>query len=153
MNAIIAASFHNRSGNRAMHPSRKGHGLGRSRTPLDEGVVIRFAGELDAGQPAWCDVLLRAIKGDTSRFIIDMIDVSFIDSSVVDALLLAERATTEVGGWLRLVFTPHVIGRVIEICGLAAVLPQYPTLEAARRGAMRPSPAAAPGTGDEGPPQ
>ncbi len=136
-----------------MHPGRKGHVVGNSGTQLDEAVVIRLAGELDAGQPGASDILLRAVEGGASRLIVDMIDVSFIDSSVVLALLLAERATRAAGGGLRLVFTHHVISRVIEICGLTAMLPQYPTVEAARRGALRSGALDGPDDEEAGPPR
>ena len=38
-------------------------------------------------------------------------------------------------GWVRVVYTHHVIRRVIEICGLIDLLPQYTTLDAALRNA------------------
>lgn len=134
-----------------MHLDHKGHGVRRSTTSLDEAVVIGLSGELDAGQPNTSDVLQRAVERGASRLIIDMIDVSFIDSSVARALLVAERATAAAGGWLRLVFTHHVISRVIEICGLTSTLPQYPTLDAARRGAPRSGGRGIPGVEGGGP--
>lgn len=136
MGALLAGRVPGRSRDRAKHPGRKGYALGGG-TQIDEAVVIRLAGELDAGQPTASDALLRAVEEGASQLIVDMIDVSFVDSSVVRALLLAERATSAAGGWLRVVFTHHVITRVIEICGLTAVLPQYATVEAARRGVQR----------------
>lgn len=136
-----------------MHPGRKGHVVGHSGTQLNEALVVRLTGELDAGQPGASDALLRVVEDGASRLIVDMIDVSFIDSSVVRALLLAERATRAAGGWLRLVFTHHVISRVIEMCGLTAVLPQYPTVEAARRGALRSGTLVAPGDEEQGRPR
>ncbi len=38
---------------------------------------------------------------------------------------------SERGGWVRIVYTHHLIKRVIEICGLTEVFPQYPTVAAA----------------------
>ena len=103
--------------------------------------MVRFSGELDAGDSSFGDDLLARIEGGAGRVIVDMLNVSFIDSSVIRILVLAHRGTTSAGGWLRVVYTHHLVRRVIEMCGLAEVLPQYPTIEAARRGAVSAPPA------------
>jgi anti-anti-sigma factor len=97
--------------------------------------VIALSGELDAGDPGFADQLLYQIDG-SDRVVVDLLNVSFIDSSVVRALVLGWRATTDSDGWLRVVYTHHLIRRVIDMCGLADVLPQYPSVEAARRGVI-----------------
>lgn len=103
--------------------------------------MVRFSGELDAGDSSFGDDLLSRIGDGTSRVVVDMLNVSFIDSSVIRILVLAHRGTTAAGGWLRVVYTHHLVRRVIEMCGLADVLPQYPTIEAARRGVVSAPPA------------
>lgn len=99
----------------------------------EDPLVVRFSGELDAGDPAFAGDLLGKVGDEAPCVIVDLLNVSFIDSSVVRALVLADRATTGAGGWLRVVYTHHMVRRVIEICGLSGVFPQYPTIEAARR--------------------
>lgn len=103
--------------------------------------MVRFSGELDAGDSSFGDDLLARIDAGTSRVIVDMLNVSFIDSSVIRILVLAHRGTTASGGWLRVVYTHHLVRRVIDMCGLAEVLPQYSTIDAARRGAPTAPPA------------
>lgn len=108
-----------------------------SRTrPQDEPVVVRLVGELDAGDSGFGDEVLGAVRDGAGRVIVDMLNVSFIDSSVIRVLVLAHRGTAAAGGWLRVVYTHHLVRRVIDMCGLSDMLPQYPTIEAARRGAV-----------------
>lgn len=115
-----------------------------------EPVVVRLAGELDAGDPAFADTLLAPIDGGACYLIVDMLNVSFIDSSVIRALVLAHRATSEAGGWLRVVYTHHIIRRVVDMCGLTQLLPQYATIESARRGVVSSPPAGEHPSGAEG---
>ncbi len=114
-----------------------GDGTGdTARTP----IVVVVDGELDASDGAWSSELQAAVAAGQSRVVVDMLGVSFIDSSVVRRLVEAYRALDT--GWLRVVYTHHLIRRVIAICGLADALPQYTSVEAALRGnpsLLRPS--------------
>lgn len=101
-----------------------------------EPVVVSFSGELDASDPAFGDELQVRIDGGASCLIVDLHNVTFIDSSVIKALILAQRRATAADGWLRVVYTHHVVRRVIEMCGLAEVFPQYSTVESAWRDLM-----------------
>jgi anti-anti-sigma factor len=96
-------------------------------------VVVSLAGELDAADPGWCVELDTAIDLGAREIVVDLLNVTFADSSVVQALVRAHRRTPD-DGWVRLVYTQHVIRRVIDICGLTDVLPQFPTVGAALRG-------------------
>lgn len=115
----------------------------------EEPVVVRLSGELDAGDPGFADELLATVEGGARRVVVDMLNVSFIDSSVVRALVLAHRRTSAGGGWLRVVYTHHLVRRVIDMCGLAGVFPQYPTVDAARRNAVSPPPSSETDAGDD----
>ncbi|KQX66224.1 hypothetical protein ASD06_07610 [Angustibacter sp. Root456] len=98
----------------------------------DPGVVqVTASGELDAATDELSRALDSAVAGGADRLVVDLLDVTFIDSSVVRDLVLAHRAVSERGGWVRIVYTHHLIKRVIEICGLTQVFPQYPTVAAA----------------------
>jgi len=96
-------------------------------------VVVVADGELDIADESLQKVLLD-LATDGRGVVVDMLNVTFIDSSVARALVLAYREAEDRGGWLRLVYTHHLIRRVIEICGLAEHLPQYTSVEAAVRG-------------------
>lgn len=100
--------------------------------PEPTGVVqVTARGELDAATDELARALDSAVAGGADHLVVDLLDVTFIDSSVVRDLVLAHRAVSERGGWVRIVYTHHLITRVIEICGLNEIFPQYPTVAAA----------------------
>ena len=102
--------------------------------PDDGFVVVALSGELDVADEEWSETIDAALGDGASRLVLDLTNVTFIDSSVVRALVLARRRVGP-DGWLRLVYTHHLIARVIDICGLADAFPQYATVDAARRAA------------------
>jgi anti-anti-sigma factor len=100
----------------------------------DSPVVVTVDGELDAADSRWSRELDDAIGSGRRRIVVDLLNVTFADSSVVKSLVMAHRRTAD-DGWIRLVYTNHVIRRVIDICGLTELLPQFTTVDAALRGA------------------
>ena len=97
-------------------------------------AVISLSGELDAADATWADEIDAALDAGARRLVIDLLNVTFIDSSVVRALILARRRLAA-GGWIHLVYTHHLISRVLQICGLADAFPQFTTVAAALRSA------------------
>jgi anti-anti-sigma factor len=97
-------------------------------------VLVAFSGELDAADPAVEESLLGCAGQGADFIVVDLLNVSFVDSSVIRALVLAHRQVEAAGGWVRVVYTHHVVRRVIEMCGLAGLFPQYSTVESALRG-------------------
>lgn len=110
-------------------------------------VLVAFSGELDAADPIFEQTLLGCAERGDHHVVVDLLNVSFIDSSVIRALVLAHRRIHSTGGWVRVVYTHHVVRRMIEMCGLAGIFPQYPTVEAALRGSVSPPPASELGKG------
>ena len=100
----------------------------------DVPVVLTLSGELDAADPGWADELQEALRAGQRQVVVDLRNVTFIDSSVIRALVLAGKKVPQ-DGWLRLVYTHHLIRRVIDICGLSEAFPQFTTLDAAVRNA------------------
>ena len=97
-------------------------------------VVAEVSGELDAADNKLEDELQVLLARSESHIVVDLTNVTFIDSSVVRALVVAHRTVAARSGWVRVVYTHHLIGRVIEICGLRDVFPQYASVECAIRG-------------------
>jgi anti-anti-sigma factor len=95
-------------------------------------VVLALAGELDAADTGWVDELNAMIDQGQDQIVLDLVDVSFVDSSVVHALATARQRLGD-RGWLRVVYTHHLVKRVIEICGLAEIFPQYTSADTAIR--------------------
>jgi anti-anti-sigma factor len=97
-------------------------------------AVISLSGELDAADASWADEIATALDAGCDRLVIDLLNVTFIDSSVVRELILAQRRVGA-DGWIHLVYTHHLISRVIQICGLADTFPQFTTVAGAVRSA------------------
>lgn len=102
-------------------------------TAVDDTAVVLLEGELDAADLSWAQELNDAIDRGGVHVVADMLNVTFIDSSVIREIVLAHKRLLERDGWLRLVYTHHLIARVVDICGLAETFPQYPTVDAALR--------------------
>lgn len=98
----------------------------------DDAVVVTCSGELDAADPSWADEIDAALRAGRNRLVVDLRNVTFIDSSVPRLLLLAHRRVGP-DGWLHLVYTHHMISRVLQICGLADTFPQFTTVHSALR--------------------
>jgi len=96
--------------------------------------VLVLRGEYDAGNEDLADRVLAAVRAGNGCLVVDMVDTTFADSSVIRALVAGWDLATESGGWLRVAYTHYMIGRVIEICGLQDLLPQYPSVQAAITG-------------------
>lgn len=105
-----------------------------------EPMVLSYSGELDAGDSRFAEDILGSIEAGVERIVADFVNVTFVDSSVIRTLVVAHRRLSAVDGWVRVVYTHHVVGRVIEMCGLADVFPQYATIEAAWRPARESRP-------------
>ena len=97
-----------------------------------DGVVeIVMVGELDVARRELANALNEALDSGGRFLVVNLLDVSFIDSSVLRELLLAHREVRAREGWIRLVYTNHLIGRVISVTGLDEVLPQYTSVHGA----------------------
>ncbi|MDQ1635882.1 MAG: anti-sigma factor antagonist [Frankiaceae bacterium] len=109
--------------------------------PAPDIVEIVVAGELDVAGSELSSGLTSALESGASRIVVNLLEVTFIDSSVLRTLLLAHREVTARHGWIRLVYTNRLIGRVISLTGLEQVLPQYASVAGARAGrALREGP-------------
>jgi anti-anti-sigma factor len=99
--------------------------------------VVVLSGEWDAADVGLDEILVDQLRANDGRLVVDMLNVTFIDSAVVRACVAAHRESSKRSGWVRLVYTHHVIRRVVEICGLTEVFPQFASVEAALRGHER----------------
>jgi anti-anti-sigma factor len=92
---------------------------------LDEGSVrVKVCGELDLSTSPALDEALRREIDAGHKVILDLSEIAFIDSSGLNTLITALRACDSNGGALSVSPTlPAQVRRVLEITGLAAVLP------------------------------
>ncbi|MER5525884.1 STAS domain-containing protein [Streptomyces sp. NPDC002677] len=90
-----------------------------------EGItVVTVTGEIDHTSAG---PLVQALDlgktGDRPRVVVDMRQVTFMDSSGINVLLTAHRDLTAADGWLRLAGVPDSVLRTLQIVGVDAVIP------------------------------
>ncbi|MEW2291052.1 STAS domain-containing protein [Streptomyces sp. NPDC047841] len=100
-------------------------------TATDGIRVLTLAGEIDHHTG---DTLRQAL--DTSptprpRVVVDMRQVTFMDSSGINILIAAHHALSEAGGWLRLAAIGESVMRTISLVGVDAVIDCRETLRQA----------------------
>ncbi len=98
-------------------------------TTTDDATVVAVTGEIDHNS---ADPLIQALDpgslGGRTRVVIDMRQVTFMDSSGINVLLTAQRNLTPVDGWLRLAGVQESVLRTLQIVGVDMVIPCYPSL-------------------------
>ena len=88
----------------------------------DDGLVrIALVGEFDLAATAQVEPILR--KSGTERRVLDLRDVTFMDSSGLRLILSANAAARREGWALQIVPGPPAVQRVFEICGVRDELP------------------------------
>ena len=120
---------------------------------LDERTaVVAVEGDLDlASAPMLKRVLVERLNAGSTRLVIDLSRVRFIDSTALGVLVGVHRKLGA-GERLALAGAPTAVRRVIEVSGLAATFQIFPTVEPALAyvgsSAAAGSPAGLPLTGD-----
>jgi len=111
--------------------------------PLDVDVrssathtVVALAGELDLSTSAALQGALAPFDRSSVPVVVDLTDVTFLDSSALRVLVQARLRLSEAEGHadLRLVVTRDNLRRVLDVSGLAEVFEVFDTEEAAAAG-------------------
>ena len=97
----------------------------------DDGVgVVRLAGEVDLyTAPQLRQSMLGLIDDGAAKVVVDLSDVTFIDSTALGVLIGGVRRLHAAGGAMALVVTTRPVGRVRSITGLDRVFAIHDTLE------------------------
>jgi anti-sigma B factor antagonist len=96
--------------------------------------VLRAQGEIDvASAPEFHASLSDLIREDTEILIVDLSEVSFMDSTGLGVLVGVEKQMSEAGHEMRLVVTQPQITRLLELTGLNEVF----TIVSSRKDAVR----------------
>jgi stage II sporulation protein AA (anti-sigma F factor antagonist) len=106
-------------------------GLSVVATSTDGIRVLTVAGEIDHHTG---DQLRRALDvtgAARPRIVIDMRQITFMDSTGINILIAAYQAVTEAGGWLRLAAPTDSVLRVLQLVGIDAVIDCRETLRQA----------------------
>lgn len=94
--------------------------------------VLSIRGEIDVSTaPALRDRLLSVAQSGNTRAVVDLREVTFLDSTALGVLVSALKRFRSADGDLRLVVTGRSIVKVLEITGLVDVFMIFDTLEEA----------------------
>jgi anti-sigma B factor antagonist len=103
-----------------------------ARDPVDGIAVLALSGELDlAAAPAIRERLAHARTAGARGVVLEMADVTFLDSSALRELLSADAALRADGAQLVLAAVRPPVERLLELTHTTGMLAVAPTLEAA----------------------
>ncbi|MER7683062.1 STAS domain-containing protein [Streptomyces sp. NPDC096934] len=107
--------------------------LSVTRSTTAEGItVLALRGEIDFTTGTEVQrALLGSDGAATARTVVELSQVTFMDSSGINALIGAHHAATARRGWVRVAAPTPSILRVLRIVGLDTVITCYPTLQQA----------------------
>jgi len=89
-------------------------------------AVLEVQGEVDLyTSPQLRDAILRSIEEGENQIVIDLSNVSFMDSSGLGVLVAGLKRARERGGELALVFGEGSVQKVLGITGLDRVFPTH----------------------------
>ncbi|MGW4596173.1 STAS domain-containing protein [Streptomyces sp. NPDC004457] len=98
-------------------------------TTVTDGIrVLALAGEIDHHTGDTLRHALDASGTPRPRVVVDMRQVTFMDSSGINILIAAHQALGEAGGWLRLAAVGESVMRTLTLIGVDAVIDCRETL-------------------------
>ncbi|MGW2836141.1 STAS domain-containing protein [Streptomyces sp. NPDC001286] len=103
-------------------------------TTADGIRVLTLAGEIDHHTGATLRQALDTSSTPLTRVVIDMGQVTFMDSSGINILIHAHQDLTQAGGWLRLAAAGPSVMRTLRIVGVDALIDCHDTLHQALTG-------------------
>jgi len=99
-------------------------------TPGSDRYLITVSGEVDlATSPDLDTAVIAAIDSGTSSVVIDLTDVSFMDSSGLGVIVRALKRCREAENDLDLVITNERVLKVFGITGLDQVIPIHASIQ------------------------
>ncbi|MFJ4467598.1 STAS domain-containing protein [Streptomyces sp. NPDC089424] len=101
-------------------------------TTTAEGIhVLTVAGEIDHHSGEALRQALDFPSAPRLRAVIDLHQVTFMDSSGINILLAAHQTLTASDGWLRLAAPTEPVLRTLQIVGIDTIIDCRPTLNSA----------------------
>ena len=102
--------------------------------PQDVDTIVRApSGELDLAVVPELRARLAVAHRPGAHLVLDLRDVTFMDSSALSVVLAADRQLMATGGGLRLAHASAEVQRVLRICGLADLVLPAPSARSRRR--------------------
>jgi len=98
-------------------------------------AVVAATGEVDVyTAPALDAEITGLLQGGSSRLVVDLTGVSFLDSTGLGVLVKGLKSARDAGGSMHLVVTSERIRKIFDITGLDASLPLHDTVDDALAG-------------------
>ncbi|MET9914327.1 STAS domain-containing protein [Streptomyces sp. NPDC006476] len=97
-------------------------------THADGILVLSLTGEIDHDTGL---VLRQALSSGDTRIVVDLSQVTFLDSTGINILIAAHNTLAQAGGWLRLAAATGPVLRTLQIVGVDAVIDCRDTLRQA----------------------
>jgi anti-sigma B factor antagonist len=98
----------------------------------DDVPVVRVVGEIDLATAPDLRDKLAEIPSDVGTVIVDLSEVTFLDSTGLSVLVATWKRFDESGGGaFRLVVNQPAVQRVLDVTGLVQVFAVFPTLKEA----------------------
>jgi stage II sporulation protein AA (anti-sigma F factor antagonist) len=98
---------------------------------VDGTLVVAVAGEIDHQTGGSLRKALDPPEGAAPRVVIDLSDVTFMDSSGINILIAVQSGLAESGGWLRLAGAAPAVLRIIRLVGIDGFIDCHPTVQQA----------------------
>jgi anti-sigma B factor antagonist len=100
--------------------------------PVEGAHLVTAEGELDlAAAPRLATVLSMAVDGPERSVVLDLLPVTFIDSTALGAIMHASSECEAAGKRMMVVVAEGPVRRLLEITNLTGRLRLYPDLETA----------------------
>src|SRR5665647_396737 len=100
--------------------------------PSGERTVVHVSGEVDVyTAPMLREELTALIDAEHTNLVVDLAEVSFMDSTGLGVLVGALKKIRTLGGELRLVIDQEKVLKIFRITALTQVFPIYATLDEA----------------------
>ncbi|MDH6551470.1 stage II sporulation protein AA (anti-sigma F factor antagonist) [Streptomyces sp. SAI-133] len=95
--------------------------------------VVTVRGEIDHATNGALHEALFPEDGASApaRIVVDLSDVTFMDSSGINALLAAHQRASDAQGWLRIAGAQRTVARLLNITGIGQVISCHPSVEQA----------------------
>ncbi|MFE2886804.1 STAS domain-containing protein [Streptomyces graminifolii] len=102
------------------------------RTDVVDGTfVVALAGEIDHETGGSLREALDLPNSVAPHAVIDLSQVTFMDSSGINILIAVHRTLAEAGGWLRLAGATPPVLRIIQLVGIDGIITCHPTVQQA----------------------
>jgi stage II sporulation protein AA (anti-sigma F factor antagonist) len=112
-------------------PARQPCGLTVTVAATDGILVITPAGDIDHHTGNRLTQALDVSGIARPRIVVDLAQVTFLDSSGINILIHAHQTISAADGWLRLAAPTNPVQRVLELVGVDQVVDCHPTLHLA----------------------